>query len=151
MKNKFGKCKGCGEERLIRNRTYFLCDGCNFKRLYGKSKYEVQIEKLKGRKTITKGKIKRHRIRVKKKKPTGEADLFKEIWEEREHICHNCKISLGSDPKTFFFMHIKAKGAYPSLRLEKSNIALSCFDCHYAYDMVSKESYKNRKDLYSNK
>jgi len=58
----------------------------------------------------------------RKRKSTGEAIVFYEIWNERQHICENCKIYLGNDARTWFFSHIKSKGKYPELRLEKNNI-----------------------------
>jgi hypothetical protein len=83
---------------------------------------------------------------LKKKfpKPTGEGQLFLEIWEERPHICINCKTPLGDEPKTYFFAHIIGKGRAPELRLKKINIMLLCFDCHRAYDQGTKEEYSKR-------
>lgn len=80
-----------------------------------------------------------------KRKATGEKNLFIEIWNERNHICSNCKIHLGNEPKTFYFSHIKPKGKYPELRLDKNNIQLLCYDCHYAYDFKTKEKFIERK------
>tara|TARA_R110000868_G_scaffold411642_1_gene706639 strand:- start:1958 stop:2218 length:261 start_codon:yes stop_codon:yes gene_type:complete len=80
----------------------------------------------------------------RKRKSTGEAIVFYEIWNERQHICENCKIYLGDDARTWFFSHIKPKGKYPELRLEKNNIQLLCYDCHYAHDFKTKEKYNAR-------
>lgn len=78
------------------------------------------------------------RVPLKKKFPkkTGERELFLEIWNERLHYCtnQNCKSYLGEEPLTHFFAHIKSKGAHNELRLDKSNICLLCFYCHYTYD-----------------
>ncbi len=145
MSNIFGICRGCGKNRPIRNKTFGLCDNCNQLRLHGKDRVTRKIEKIKSRQV---------KVRLKKIKPrrsTGEAKLFKEIWEEREHVCHNCGIPLGDEMKTFFFMHVKSKGAHGKLRLVKSNIELSCYDCHMAYDRIGIEAYKLRNGLYSNK
>lgn len=79
-----------------------------------------------------------------RRKPTGEKKVFEEIWNERPHICVNCKDPLGNEAKTFHFAHIQSKKQHPELRLEKSNIALLCFDCHYQYDHGTKEGYNNR-------
>lgn len=81
----------------------------------------------------------------RKRKPTGEAKLFYEIWQERKHICVNCKIHLGDDARTWNFSHIKPKSRNPELRLDKSNIQLLCYDCHYAYDFQGQEKYKERE------
>lgn len=83
---------------------------------------------------------------IKKKFPkkTGEAEMFKQIWEEREHICINCKVYLGEEPIVHFFSHIKGKGANPELRLDKDNIDLLCRDCHYARDFQGKDKFNKR-------
>lgn len=81
-----------------------------------------------------------------KRKSTGEKKLFLEIWNERIHYCINCNEYLGNEAKAHYFSHIKPKGLYPELRLDKSNIQLLCFDCHYAYDFQSKEKYNERKN-----
>lgn len=81
----------------------------------------------------------------RKRKNTGEAQLFYEIWQERPHICINCKAHLGNDARTWHFSHIKPKGKYPELRLDKNNIQLLCYDCHYAYDFKTKEKFQERE------
>jgi len=81
-----------------------------------------------------------------KRKPTGEANVFFEIWNEREHECHNCKANLGNEAKTFYFMHVKPKSTHSELRLDKDNILLACRDCHYAYDFQGREKYESRKN-----
>ena len=81
----------------------------------------------------------------RKRKPTGEANVFREIWNEREHICSNCGLHLGNDARSFYFSHIKPKGKYPELRLDKNNIELLCYECHYARDFQTKEKFENRR------
>ena len=78
--------------------------------------------------------------------PTGEAKLFKEIWSKRPHFCVNCNAFLGSEPRTYFFSHIKGKGAHPELRLVESNIQLLCLVCHNLYDQGLREEYNNRNN-----
>lgn len=80
----------------------------------------------------------------KKYKATGEAEMFKEIWEERPHVCTNCKVPLGNEAKTWFFAHIHSKKQYPELRLIPANIRLLCFECHQQYDQGTKESFEKR-------
>lgn len=86
--------------------------------------------------------IKRRSAIKRKRKITGEKGLFLEIWNERPHICSNknCQKHLGEDPMTYYFAHIKSKGAYPELRLEKSNLALLCLTCHQAFDFGNRSS-----------
>lgn len=81
----------------------------------------------------------------RKRKSTGERELFLEIWNERLHYCINCKINLGNEPRVHYFSHIKPKGKYPELRLDKNNIQLLCFDCHYAHDFQTRNKYEERK------
>lgn len=121
-------CNECKKDKLIVNKKFNLCLICNQKRL----------NKLKGNTLKPKSKLKT------KRKSTGEKELFCEIWNERMHLCSNCGVNLGKDAKTFHFAHIKPKSTYPQLRLEKSNIKLLCYDCHYAYDFKTKEAYESR-------
>jgi 5-methylcytosine-specific restriction endonuclease McrA len=86
--------------------------------------------------------IRRKSYIKRKRKATGERDLFLEIWNEREHICSNkkCQKHLGEDPLAYYFAHIKPKGVYPELRLEKTNIQLLCWACHQAFDFGDRSS-----------
>jgi hypothetical protein len=87
-----------------------------------------------------------------RRKTTGELKLFREIWAERVHQCTHCKIKLEAPDNTGdfvkMFAHIKSKGAYPELRLEKGNIMIHCFECHRQYDQETKDRYEKRKNLY---
>lgn len=66
------------------------------------------------------------------RKPTGEAALFKEIWEEREHKCEVCGTEL-SEAGPSNFSHLLPKGTYPDYRLDKRNIVIKCRPCHDAW------------------
>lgn len=81
-------------------------------------------------------------------KPTGEKQLFIEIWNQRPHMCINCNTWLGNDPCAHFFSHIKSKKQHPELRLVKTNIELLCFDCHYERDHGTKEKFERRKNTH---
>jgi|688.fasta_scaffold410246_2 5-methylcytosine-specific restriction endonuclease McrA len=125
FKLKKGTCKGqgCGAtDVFIVYKAGSLCFHCNQKRLQAKRKPYRYV-----------------------KKATGEKEMFLEIWSERAHICTNCQKTLGAEPYTFFFSHIKSKGAHPELRLDKSNIQLLCFDCHKEYDQGTKERFEKLK------
>jgi 5-methylcytosine-specific restriction endonuclease McrA len=125
---KYQICNGCGKHRYITNRTKCLCDDCNYKRLHnGKSRFEVRAERSKAKKP-------------KLRPATGELALFKEIWVERPHICTHCGKRLLEPLKPIYFSHIKSKGAYPELRLVKSNIELTCEDCHTKYEFGARSS-----------
>lgn len=79
-----------------------------------------------------------------KKKPTGELVLFQEIWLERKHICEHC-----GDPIEEFsvsnFDHILTKKQRSDLRLDKTNIRLICFDCHFIRHNGTKDQFEKRK------
>jgi len=67
--------------------------------------------------------IKRTSIKSKFPKPTGELQLFKEIWEERKHVSEISGQPLG-EFNVHMFSHILTKGAYKKFRLRKDNIKL---------------------------
>jgi len=62
------------------------------------------------------------------KKPTGEKEMFDEIWNERPRVSHVSGESLQrwEDTKLFvnLFSHILPKGNYSRYRLNKENIIL---------------------------
>lgn len=123
IKSVFGICKICHKEKYIANKTKFLCDDCNFKRLHkGMSKFQWKLMKGNSKKV--------------KRKPTGELEMFKDIWSERPHICVKCGKYL-AEMNVRYFSHIKSKGAFPELRLDKNNIEILCVDCHYKYEFGS--------------
>jgi len=127
-------CKVCGKDKPIQNKRQ-ICVYC-----------VAEINKAKKR-PRTKDLPEINKKPVKKKytvKVTGERALFFEIWGEREHFCHNCKEYLGDEPKPWMFMHIRSKGAAPSLRLVKSNIKLACYYCHQAYDHRGMNKFNER-------
>jgi len=66
---------------------------------------------------------------VYRKKATGEANLFKEIWNERPHACEMCGVMI-REANVINFHHVRTKAAYPELRLDKTNILILCKDCH---------------------
>ena len=133
MLNSKGNCVICGRPKYGLNKKG-ICPDCQYFLRHGKTKLDVKLEKIKLRKK-----------KVKFKKATGEKDLFLKIWQEREHVCSNCKCSLGDEPVVHFFSHIKSKGAYPELRLCESNIELLCLECHHFWDNGSKEKFYNKK------
>ena len=127
-------CLECGQEKWINNKKG-VCPLCVYKKNHsGKTPQQVQYEKQKG-KPEKQYHLKNTSIKYKRK-PTGERKLFLEIWDERPHVCSNpsCSKFLGNEPKVYFFSHIKSKGAYPELRLDKKNIELLCFECHQKWE-----------------
>lgn len=121
MIKRIDKCKVCNKEALIVNRTHYLCKDCNSIRLHGKTIFERKVEQSSKR-------VK------KRRKPTGEKELFLEIWGERPHVCTKCDRYLSGQPLAGYFSHIKSKGAHPELRLDKDNIEIVCLNCHQEYE-----------------
>jgi hypothetical protein len=140
MQQKVGTCKQCEKEnRYINSR--FICSDCTYQNNHnGKTMQQVTIEKQKLKESKQIKRTVRKPLKQKFKNPTGERDLFLEIWKEREHICSNkdCRKYLGDEPCVQYFSHIKSKGAYPELRLDKSNIEILCGECHYQEEFGTK-------------
>jgi len=51
--------------------------------------------------------------------------LYREIWQERPHVCVVCNYPI-SRPVAHVFSHLYSKGAHPSLKRFKPNIQLMC-------------------------
>jgi 5-methylcytosine-specific restriction endonuclease McrA len=64
-----------------------------------------------------------------KRKPTGEAKVFREIWNDREHFCAVCDRHI-DEPTASNFSHLFSKAEIPKLRLDKRNIEIWCQPCH---------------------
>ena len=78
----------------------------------------------------------------KKRKKTGEGELFKELWNKRKRVSFVSGEPLGDEMNVFFFSHILTKGAYPSLRLYKKNIQFMTRKEHVMWDF-NKDKIKN--------
>jgi hypothetical protein len=76
-----------------------------------------------------------------KRKPTGEKELFLEIWEERPHHSQISGLYI-HQPTPSNFLHVipKAQNKYPKFKLNKQNIIIGTEDEHYYWD-------HNRKDI----
>ncbi len=91
--------------------------------------------------------------RLENKKPTGELELFLEIWNERPH-----KSEVSGEPLYYFdvsnFSHVlpKAKGKYPKMKLYKKNIMLKTREEHdlweyHKYKIVDDPKWKKVFEL----
>lgn len=110
--------------------------------------YRPQNPPKPNRKAVVKRSPHRRGSAPKRRKPTGEALLFKIIWTERPHYCVWCGEWLGNEACTFHFSHIIPKGRWPDLRLDPTNIRLLCFECHQAYDQGTKKQYEARRNIH---
>ena len=69
----------------------------------------------------------------RKRKVTGEGELFKEIAQERPHICFVTGTPI-LHITHWNFLHVVSKGSNPALRLLKENIVLGQRWVHDIYD-----------------
>jgi hypothetical protein len=74
----------------------------------------------------------------------GEKELFREIWEKRDHISEISGEHLGNEAKAHFFAHIIPKGGYPGFRLREDNIVLMTMEEHHMYDHAT---HKAKQDV----
>ena len=125
-------------EALERNKIYKE----NKKKELSDSKRKLKLQKAseKAVATVAKSKIKKTErpkvVTIKKRKNTGEKEVFEEIRNERPHICTICKKNI-IEAQARCFTHLLAKGMYPKYRLNKDNIALVCsIECHHELDSM---------------
>ena len=113
---KKGVCTCHGEERLI-------------------------VKKISDRKYCHQGN--QNRLRKKKaetkKEPSGELQLFYEIWAERPHVCAITGKTITESPDKNLprwlccFSHVIPKGSYPKYKLNPENIVLKTPQMHDNY------------------
>ena len=133
MKSRSGFCShsDCAgkKETLIFNRWYMLCRYHNDKRL-GERKRKVAPKKYPN-----------YRLKKpieRKRKVTGELELFKKLSLTRIHCCAVCGQEI-KELRVHNFAHILSKGSHPSLRLNEENILIMCWNidgdgCHSKWD-----------------
>lgn len=146
------ECKSCGKSYEIGNSFHKLCHKCNEIRL--KERRGVNVDNvvdipkrdIKIRKIITKVSTIvsgdspcKHEI-VNPYNVAGQLELFKRIWDEREHICQHCDEPLGDELVVHYFSHIYPKSIRPWLKLDPDNIELLCFECHTEHDFGKRKN-----------
>lgn len=109
-------CKECGNEDYIWSKG--RCKNCANKSY---AKKRVLSEKAKSKIDL-------------------DTKFYEEIWNERFHSCEECGKELGNKWERYMFSHILSKGSHPSLRHEKENINILCFDCHQTWEFGDKKS-----------
>ena len=60
----------------------------------------------------------------------GEKDLFKMIWNKRNHNCELCWKNINT-PRIHHFDHKIPKSKWEQYRLDENNIQIVCFACHF--------------------
>lgn len=157
----------CGNKYVI-NKTYNLCDACNYKRLHdGKTRFEVAREKesTKVRKVyqIKRIPLKRAKISLKRspvrstqrtKEKRAEVlrkdrELYLYIFNTKPNECEECGAMLpdvfeseGGIIAIYQYSHILSKGHEPKLRHCKLNVQKLCLQCHQIWEFGNKEKMK---------
>ncbi len=133
-----GTCNECNKPRYIVVRAG-LCRICNEKKKQA-AKSHNRIDKEEVVQAIKKTSIVQRR-----REPTGELPLFKEMWQEAIEKsdengprCRCCRERLGFTFNITFFSHLLSKGLYPAYRLLKENIWIICFECHWKWSSGSR-------------
>lgn len=133
MVKRLGVCKCCNKVGLLNSKG--ICAECVYKKNHGgMSRQEVYKGKQKSKP-------------LHSRKVTGEYELFLEIWNERPHVCENCGVPIFFRNRKEFvkkFSHVKSKGAYPELRLDKGNIQILCDTCHSLWEFGDREEFYNK-------
>lgn len=125
-----------GKETRLAKRRPALC-GYH----YASEQRKKSTEKNKDKPKKEQKPLKRTAI-VYNRKVTGEGDMFKKIWSEREHKCNCCDKKLGDELNVGYMSHLLHKSTYPSLRLYEKNIMIKCLKCHDEYGNGNKNQEK---------
>lgn len=72
-----------------------------------------------------------------KRKTTGELELFKKIYEDRNQTCQITGQWISFSVHSF--AHILSKGTRPDLRLNPDNIIMCVPEFHHAFDNEGRE------------
>jgi hypothetical protein len=139
--------RGCGEESYLF--SHGLCKECA-----SRAYREAKSDNLSSGKGSESSKVKKGL--KSSRKTTGEAEMFRRIWEVRPHVSEvSGKKLLDYGHKFWYsqFAHVVSKGARPDLRLVESNIILMTFDEHFTWDnhrhlLKGKEEWKWVFDRY---
>jgi len=148
--------KKCKSENC--NRDVFSHNYCKFHQHERTDDKAMGLKNVVSKQTV----IKRTPIKAKFKPPTGQLDMFKEIWSERPHVSELSGEKIIFDVKCFH--HILTKQAYPKYLLYKPNIILLTRNEHrmvhdFSFeDLIKKDvrwaavekKYQLLKHLYNN-
>lgn len=79
-------------------------------------------------------------FKLKFKKPTGEKEIFEQIWADRPHRCQVCdRPIIRKKNSVDVFSHVSSKGSNPAIRLDEQFILLmgnghdGC-RCHFLWE-----------------
>ena len=146
MKYKKGICNECKKEcdvleipapeRIIVNKSKNLCD------------YHNKTKARPGDNTKRRTTLKKHF-----RKATGEAELFKQIWEDLEpeqrvSFVTGFPLPDQHEMRSYYFSHVLSKGSRPDLRLVKENIVFMTLKEHQMWE-TQKHKIKADPKLYA--
>jgi len=112
-----GRCT-CGKWGWLKNG---LCTACRPDPVKGKRTTKEVIQTLK------------RQAMQRKRKVTGELGLFREIAQERPHVCFVTGTPI-LRLTVWNAAHVLSKGAFPKFRLKKENVVLVQQWVHDLYD-----------------
>jgi hypothetical protein len=156
-------CK-CGNHYII-NKTYWLCNDCNYIRLYNKTKFEVSIERQKQKQKkiplsthrkskkplkSSKNYLKQERLEKRRKVLKKDRELYFYWFSTKPCECEECGAGLpdifenddGSIVYIAQYSHILSKGAFPEFRHHKLNGNRLCLFHHNQWEFGDRESMK---------
>lgn len=133
MNYKIAICKRCNRERPIYAKG--LCHHCYWGYKMPKKSFMNKTKSSEGK---------------------SEADIFNEIWNEREHVSYISHESLKSvKPHSSFwynlFAHVLPKGRYKDMKFVKENIVLLTPYEHHLFDYSTSQDRKKYAKEMANK
>ena len=129
IKRKAKKCSVCSQEKFLWKSNPPTCKEC----------------------ALTGSKPLQRKPLCKKLSPKAKAQIdadtrfYQEIWDEREHSCEECGVSLDNGDgewQRIYFSHILSKGAHPELRHEKRNFNILCGLHHTQFEFGKRKHMK---------
>ena len=143
----------CGNHFIV-NRTHWLCNNCNKKRLHNQNKFNpkkrVKIKHSKREET----KLKRELILKKDK------EFYLHQFNSKPNICEECGVNLpdifeidGSVVMIGQYSHILTKGMFPEYRHSNWNCNRLCLRDHNEWEFKDRSKmgiYNSNKELVKN-
>lgn len=154
----FDICSACGNKRPIVNKKYNLCDSCNYLRINGKTKEQVQTIKRKQIKKKVKPLRSSKTTQIKRKNLLQkDREVYLQVFNNKPNQCEECGVYLpdefedenGRINYIAQYSHIITKGSSPEHRHNPENFNRLCFDCHQAWEFATKEQ-KQKMKIYKN-
>lgn len=151
----YNKCSECGNQRIIVNKKYNLCQQCNYIRIHGISSQEAQISKLKEKLNkvyqLNKKPLKQAKKYIKSSKATKEKrkalldkdrEVYLKVFNSKPNVCEECGAMLPDEFEDFEgsinyieqYSHIISKGSEVRLRHNEKNFNRLCFHCHQLWE-----------------